>query len=308
MHLLSLRTVLVATDLHAGSAPALETGSRLASAAGASLHVGHVVNEAANDVDESRIMSASDLGSAVNVLLARGGHGTLDAQFHVLSRATAATAILSLANRIAADVVVLGPHRERQARAGNRVLGSTALELVIESGVPCLVTKKLLRIPVGQIVVLTDLSQTARGALLVALSWASALRSRGDEVDNGAETLLTLLHVRTSAARTAVTSTAALLESELERIRESAGRWAAVAIDSELVQAENVARAIAQFAEERRADLVVAGTRGLASDSVERLGSVSSELLRVLTVPLLFVPPAVWAAHAPAAQMSGESA
>ena len=307
MHLLSLRTVLVATDLHAGSVAALETGRRLASAAGAPLHVGHVVVEAANDVDTSRTMSASDLETAVNLLLTRGGHETLDAQFHVLSRDTAAAAILSLANRIGADVVVLGPHRDRQARAGNRTLGSTALELVIESPVPCLVTTKLLRIPVGQIVVPTDLSQTASGALVVALGWASALRSRGNDVDDDADTSLTILHVRTTAATTAATSTAALLETELERARESAGHWAGVAIDSELVQADNVVRAIAQFAEDRRADLVVAGTRGIASDSVERLGSVSSELLRELTVPLLLVPPAIWAAHAAAPQMNSES-
>lgn len=88
------------------------------------------------------------------------------------------------------------------------------------------------------------------------------------------------------------------LERELDRIRGDAGRWAGVSIDEAVIHRDDVAPAIAGFADQRRADLVVVGTRGLGLDTVGRLGSVSAELLRLLRTPLLLVPPAVWIGHA----------
>lgn len=293
MRLLTLQTVLVATDLEAHSVPALETARRLAAAAGAALHVVHVVKDRVDAAHESRIASHTDVEGAVGKLLRDAGLDQLDARFHAAT-GDPAHAIRLLADRITASVIVLGPHRDEPATTERRGIGGTVLALVTNASMPCLVVRSRLRLPIERIVVPVDLSDTARGALVVALSWASALRpARGDEV----ATSLTALYVR-HADPGATLIAPQVLERELDRIRSDAGSWAGVSIDDAVVLDDDVAGAIAGFTDQRQADLVVVGTRGLGLDAVGRLGSVSAELLRVLTTPLLLVPPAVWIEHA----------
>lgn len=168
------------------------------------------------------------------------------------------------------------------------------LALVTNSSVPCLVVRNRLRLPTERIIVPIDLSETARGALVVALSWASALRPTRDDAVAASLTAFYVRHSNPGATLVAPQT----LERELDRIRGDGGRWAGVSIDDAVILGDNVARAIAAFADQRRADLVVVGTRGLGLDAVGRLGSASAELLRVLKTPPLLVPPAVWIGHA----------
>jgi nucleotide-binding universal stress UspA family protein len=234
----------------------------------------------------------TDRGPVVDVLLRHAGVSLPDARFHDAS-GDPRRAIQSLADRLAADVIVLGPHRH--AAAGGRVVGSTALALVTGCAAPCLVAGSVLRLPLERVVVPVDQSETARGALVVALSWGSALRRAS--ADDG-ETSLAVVHVRRPGGSEGAPPNPHAVDQELRRIRGDAGNWAGVSIDAVVIHGDDVPRAIASFAEQRRADLVVAGTRGDGLDSVARLGSVSAELLRLLTTPLLLVPPAIWAVHA----------
>ena len=296
MRLLALQTVLVATDLEAHSVPALQTGRRLAAATGATLHVVHVLEDRVEAAHGSRIASITDVEVAVAGLLRDRGLDQLDARFHTAT-GDPAHAVRLLADRITASVIVLGPHRREPATTERRGIGGTVLALVTNSSMPCLVVRSPLRLPTERIIVPIDLSDTARGALVAALSWASALRPARDDA---VATSLTALYVRHSDAVATLIAPQAL-ERELDRIRGDAGNWADVSIDDAVILGDDVPGAITGFADQRRADLVVVGTRGLGLDAVGRLGSVSAELLRVLTTPLLLVPPAVWIGYTAAA-------
>ena len=290
MHLLTLRTVLVATDLDSGSQAAIETGRRLAIAAGAALHVVHVGGDA----------SSSASRDAVDAFVRSSGVSPDARHVHLLD-GDPSHAIRLLADRIAADVIVLGPHRERPGRVSGPPLGSTALAVVTDSFAPCLVARSPLHVPLARVLVAVDLSDTARGALVAGLSWASALRASPASTPRGATTTMMVLHVeranRLPTSPLNPPAPAVALETELRRIRADAGQWASVSIEDFTLSGDDTARTIADAASRHEADLVVLGTRGLGLDRTGRLGSVSAAVVRRAAVPVLLVPPAVWLAH-----------
>lgn len=275
MRLLTLKTVLVATDLEATSLAALESARSLAEASGADLHVVHVA-------------SSDDAGPALERALETAGITPDSASVHLVA-GDPASEIGRLADKLEADALVLGAHRG-QTHPSTRALGSTAMAVVTNVAVPCLVAKHRLELPLEHVVVAVDMSDAARGALTVGLSWASALRPAG----KGASTKLTTLHVRRSAQ-----SPPAELEREISRVRSDAGTWAGVSIEPEWLVGESVTESIGRFVVDELAGLIVLGTRGLGVDSMGRVGSVSATLMQRLEIPVLLVPPAVWTAHAP---------
>jgi nucleotide-binding universal stress UspA family protein len=295
MRPLLISTILVATDLRSSSDsaidPAINSGHRLAKAAGAALHVVHVDEPApGSDASASSRRSSAD---AVRVALERAGVAEQKATAHLLAGSPADT-IRSLADRIGADVIVVGPHRPRATGSGGHSLGGTARDIVIGSTAPCLVATRSLRLPLERVLVPIDLSPTARGASLVGLSWASALRAGGA---GGPRTTLGLLHVLVENEDEP--SARSSFDRELERVRESAGSWAGVEVEGITTQGTSgPARAIAECASERRSDLIVLGTRGVGIDDKTRLGSVSAAVVELSQTDVLLVPPSVWQAHA----------
>jgi len=277
MRLLVLKTVLVATDLTEASLKAVEGAGHLAAAADAELHVIHVNCDAAPDA------------TAVYAFIARAGIAIDEASVHAAA-GHPATAISKLAEAIAADVIVLGPHHH----AGEDAPPSprTALAVATQSAVPCLVVPDF-EIPLKHVVVAVDLSETARGALLIGLSWASALRAARPHTGTGAT--LTALHVSgpdTSApAREAMTAS---LERQIRELRDTAGSWSNVTIDCKIIVDDDVPAAIARYANDDACDLIVMGTRGLGLDTVARVGSVATAVAESTRSPTLLVPPAVW--------------
>jgi universal stress protein E len=282
MRLLRLKTVLIAIDLDETSSAALRTAEIVAEAAGAALHVVHVTHSR----EESETLTE------LHTTLRKTGLAIDEAATHVVA-GDPAHAINLVADRIGADVIVLGPHRRRDAIE----LGSTALAVVTNAAVPCLVARSLLHLPLQRIVVAVDLSDTARGALVIALSWASALRARHPVTEPA--TTLTALHVRTSAGLAGAESVrSSELDEQLNRVRQEAGGWAGIAIESATTSNTVPAVGIATYVSDHRADLVVLGTRGLGLDATGRLGSVSAAVMQRLDVPALLVPPAMWTVHA----------
>lgn len=291
MRPLALRTVLVATDLDRSSHAALDSAHRLAKSAGAALHVVHVL--AGTPGKDTNVPPPGESADAVRSVLRRAsGHGD-DAKIHVIPGPPADT-IRSLADRMAADVVV-GPHRERDGAERGHPLGGTARAVAERAFAPCLVAAQPLPLPLERVLVPIDLSDTARGALLVGLSWASALRT-GATGDRG--TTLTVLHVDTADEDADKVSMSASVGRELEILRQDAGDWAGVAVRGLTESSSGAAQTIADYAVNQRADLVVLGTRGLGLDDVARLGSVSASVTMQLQLPTLLVPPAVWRAYA----------
>ena len=279
MRLLSIKSVLVATDLDPSSIAALESARTLVDSSGAELHVVHVDAGGASAADVEGVLRQARVPPS-------------RAAVHILDD-DPARGIVHLADTLDADVIVLGPHRNETDEATIGELGSTALAVVTNAAVPCLVAKRGLRLPLDHVVVGIDMSDTARGALLVGLSWASGLRATGTSGES--VTKLSTLHVRRSAD-----SPPEVLEQAIARLRGDAGSWAGVSIEPQWVTGDSVAGGIAHFAIDYHAGLVVLGTRGLGLDRIGRLGSVSAAVMQQLSAPVLLVPPAIWTEYASA--------
>lgn len=285
MNLLRLKVVLAAIEMDEAAVATLRTASSLATAAGARLDLVHVTGGEIARESKERIEQAA------RSLLSRAGVEAHNTPLHVLS-GDPANSIRLLADKIRADVIVLGPHRQGMDR-GNR-LGSTALAIVTTSWAPCLVVTGTMRLPIERVLVPLDLSDTARGALLVALSWGSALRAPENHGDTGVR--LTALYAD-QWSREYENPQVPRLEAELARVRADAGTWAGVAIERPQVVPGDPATVIAAYATEHPFDLIVLGTRGLGIDTTGRLGSVAGEVAKRVDTPILLVPPAVWQSH-----------
>ena len=292
MRLLALRNILVATELDEAAVPAIVAASRLADAAGASLHL--VCALPPPDDQHGRGTGSAEATDALSAILRRAGAAADEAQIHV-PLGDPPSAIGSLADRLEADVIVLGPHRAPHPDPG--ALGGTALAVVTRAACPCLVVSTSLRVPLQRVLVPIDLSDTARGALLVGLSWASALRAGTQEHAELASVALTALHVQPPTRDGSPPAGPRALERELQDLRQESGTWAGVSIDEHTMTSTDVTRAIVDFAADTAPDLVVMGTRGLGLDREGRLGSVAASAMRALEVPTLLVPPAVWLEH-----------
>ncbi|HEU0300306.1 MAG TPA: universal stress protein [Longimicrobium sp.] len=194
---------------------------------------------------------------------------------------TPAGAIVDLAARVDADVVILGPHRRGAGQTGE--LGSTAASVVRAAACPCLVTATELRLPLERVIAAIDLSEATSGVLSVALTWASALRPRVGKV------LLTALHVTSNPGE----DTVRRVREEVQRARARARGASFVEIDERLGSGSAPAEEILRGAASDSADLLVVGTRR-ADQASSGLGSVSAAVARATPCPLLLVPPATW--------------
>jgi nucleotide-binding universal stress UspA family protein len=292
MRLLEVRTILVASDLTDVSHAAVQTAVDLSRASGAALHVVHVAPDTDDSVDDEdrRTRQLGRLDAELH------GVGATEGEFecHLVSGEPAAS-IADQAHRIHADVVILGRGPTKASASHDRSLAGTAHAVMSQSHALCLAIAEPLTLPITNAVVAIDRSESARAALLVALSWISLLRATtpGEEqptlttlyVDSGADSSLSPGSVEPKT-----------IEHELSVLRRNAGPWAGVTVLTETVEANDPAAAIAQYARDHGSELVVLGTRRPEHREVG-LGSVSETLARRLATPLLLVPPGVWRNH-----------
>jgi nucleotide-binding universal stress UspA family protein len=288
MKLLHLKVVLAAIDADESSLDTLRAARELAHAAGATLHVVHATAAAARGEQAPGGGDADDVRALFARADVQGSGASLD-----IVAGEPTHVIRSFADKIRANIIVLGQHRGR--RTDQPRLGSTALGVVTNSWAPCLVLSGPMRLPLEQVLVPVDLSNTSRGALHVALSWASALRQTRKGGAEGSDTAaLTALFIDTAKRKASPRA----LDDELERLRRDAGTWAGVSVRGVVVAKSDVPQAIAEYVGEHQSDLIVLGTRGLGSDEVGRLGSVALGVVRRMEQPILLVPPAVWESYA----------
>jgi nucleotide-binding universal stress UspA family protein len=288
MRLLTLRTVLVATDLTPTSDAALDSAARLATAAGATLHVAHAAPPSHEIIAQTG--RRAEYVHEVDAALRRAHVKEDGRQVHVLNGDPPA-AISSLADRIDANVIVLGQRRAGTALRAGRPVGSTAYAVITRTATPCLVIRRPLVLPLRRALVAIDCSESSPGTLLVALSWTSALRSRASDVG---EPILTVLHVDTGpGAAGDDPSSRRNVDHELEALRQSAGRWAGVTMHGVTEASDEPVGTIVNHAMQHDVELVVLGTRGLSGEGAE-LGSISAAVTLQLDVPVLLVPPAIW--------------
>lgn len=286
MRPLALKSVLVAIDPEHPAASVAHAAAELARVADAPLHV-VAVAMSGESAELSRVHD--DLSR----LLQQAGTRPDATTIHALD-GDPARAIGRIADRTRASVMVLGPHRG--GIESTRALGGTALAVVTNAACPCLVVRRPLRLPLREVVVPIDVSDTARGALLVGLSWASALRLN-TRVGEHSGTTLTALHVTASENRGAAPQA---IERAIADVRDAAGTWAGVSIRSEAVADKDVTHGIAVYVATHAPDLVAIGTRGLGTDSLGRLGSIAAAVTARIETPVLLVPPAMWMAYSQA--------
>jgi nucleotide-binding universal stress UspA family protein len=268
--LLTLKSILVATDPSDPSPSPLRTAAVLAQLAGARLHLLHV-GENPGPSAEARLrehfrLAAPDAPPAATTRVVPG---------------SPAAEIVAVAGKVDADAIILGPHRKAGA---DGEMGSTAATVVRTAPCPCLVAAAELRLPLDHVLVPIDVSEIATGALSVALSWASALRPPGGTAR------VTVLHVTPDPSSQAAQQA---VSDEVQRARSRVGGAAHVDIQEVVLHGTNAADEILRSAESESADLVVMGTRG-AEGATDGLGSVSNAVARGTRCPLLLVPPATW--------------
>jgi len=287
MRLLKLETILVATDFTETSAGAIVTGSRLADATGANLHIAHV----APDDDELRAAAGRRAEYDRELEKAVAPAATTRPQRHLLF-GEPHRAVSTLSGRIRADVVVLGRRIGTGKPTSDRPVGTMAYAFVTHTLVPVLVVVEPLSVPLRRAVVAIDASQTARGSLLVAVSWASALRRSSSNAE------LTVLHVDMgpdAPDRSAQERRSAAHDADV--LRRNAAGWAGVTVERLTIEDADPAAAISRHAVDSGAELVILGTRASAEHGSSIWGSVSAAVTRRLSIPVLLVPPAVWRDH-----------
>jgi nucleotide-binding universal stress UspA family protein len=293
----SIRSILVATDLSPGAEATLKAASGLASSLDAELHVVHALEPSRGPGGEELLpmqRRIHDARSALRTLVVEAipARETATARV-VFERASAG--ILRRAAEVAADLIVIGPHRVRGL--GDGVLGTTADQLVRESTVPCLIARGAIAVPPRRIVVPSDLSEVAAGALGYALrlggSWS------GSAVYEGAA--VTVVHVDTEPAEDDV-GIGDRVQPRFELDRHTGNVVSRSGVDSPVVaqkilRGKSPADEIARYVRESGAELLVMGTRGDRPLVKVLLGSVSAAVARAAEVPLLLLPPAVWMAE-----------
>lgn len=278
MRPLTLRSILATSDLSDDDIPALRTAAVLARLAGAQLHVVHAGSEnddhLAQELERQLRTADPDYAMLPGITIQSG---------------RADRVIADAARMVDADVIVLGPHRPETGRAN----AGTAYQVAAGAERPCLVLPGDMSLPLGRILVPIDESETARGALAVAMMWASALRRR---TKNPAEsTSLVVLHVeRPNGGRAPAAEP--LIDEAMREVGERLAGIAGVHVERVARESEDAAAAILECAAADNYDLIAMGTRARMGTSTA-LGSVSSAVVQSAPRPLLLVPPRVWREH-----------
>jgi universal stress protein E len=287
-----VRAVLVASDLSETATVVVRAAGALAALAEAELHAVHAVEPGGRD-GESSIRELEDARAALRAQLRGALPPSIEsASVHVVP-GRAHEVILRRAAEVAADLLVIGPHDGRQESGAP--LGTTADRLVRTSDLPCLVLREPLSLPLRRILVPSDLSEAAEGALDVAFIWGAALRM---PAASGEETRLDVIHSLAAVSE----QSAVDLDAEAERgLREQVaaveartGCGGLMKVATAVIHSAGAADAILRFARENQPDLLVLGTHGQSALVRALVGSVSSAVARRAERPVLLVPPGYW--------------
>jgi nucleotide-binding universal stress UspA family protein len=288
-----IRSILLASDLSAGEREVLRSASALAALTGAELHVVHAVEPGGGDAPDGpgegeRLREST---RALEEQLRRAAPDAAAAASTHAARGAADEVILRRAAEVHADLIVIGPHRTRSE--GEDALGTTADRLVRTSEVPCLIVREPVSLPLRQVLVPSDLSDAAVGALKLAFVWGAALRM---PTASGGETALHVLHVL-APDDAGQDDAGRALHDHVQGAGERTGRASMVRVHEHVDESEAAADAILRFARAQGVDLLVMGTHGQTASRRERVGSVSSLVARRARCPVLLVPPAFWKAR-----------
>ena len=291
MRSLALHSILVASDLE-DSYDVLRAAASIAQSTGAELHVVHALDGVPHTarpaaqpgtsqalIDDAEWALAERVRRAVPSGVALSSLRVMDQPSH--------RAILTRADEVAADRVVLGPPRRR--RVGDWLLGGTADRVVRDGAVPCLVVRRPLTLPLRRIVAPLNLAEPVAGALDAALAWSAAFAA-GSDGFTGCGTEVRVLHVLPLDRAAALPDFHRVIEGAVERVPAAS----ALQIRQEWLWGEEPAAEIVAFADCEDTELVVLSPHGYGPTKRALLGSVSSAVTCAGNCSVLLVPPSLW--------------
>lgn len=285
-----LRHILAATDLSSASLHAVDRGFQLARDTGAAYTVVHALGLDA--LAPLRPLLGNDIGGAVEAEAAAQLNACLDDPARhqgvtatlCLERGMANTRVLATADRVAADLVLIGAQGSGLAR--NFLLASTGHRLLRQSQRPVLVVRQPVRGPYRRALVPVDFSPASALCVAAAVRLAPAAS-------------LLLLHV-VEVPLEAQLRRAGVSDDQIGRYRREA-REAALAQLRELAAAAgrpdaqvlvlegSAAQLLPEQAGQQACDLVVMGKHGILVTEEVLLGSTTRRLLAETTADVLVV-------------------
>ncbi|BAU50201.1 universal stress protein [Sulfurifustis variabilis] len=296
----SLQAIVAATDLSPRAGHALARAIRLAREHGARLTALTVVERAFSESpgSDSALRAIFRVSDGVEEEVLAGAERELRDEVARLARGkplacdvrarlgSAFGEILNAARDTQADLIVLGAHGRHYLRG--LLLGTTAARVARHGERSVLVVRKPASRPYRRVIVATDFSEHARRALRRARRLAPAA---GIDLFHAYELWYEY------RLRTGITS------DEVQRLHldyetQARERLAALAREAGLdpgvtpcvVRYGYAGNLVVKAAAERRADLVVVGTRGLTGLNYALLGSVAEHVLRESPCDVLVVP------------------
>lgn len=291
--MLAIDKVLYATDFSDHSKAALPWALRLAEKHGAELHLFHALVLHADDepaVERRYGELAEETRAELRQLAEDGPVGAVELVPAVRRGIAPAPAVLDYAAQQDIDLIVMGSHGRRGLR--RLLLGSAAEEVLRTSPVGVLVVRRHEEAPevprLERILAPTDFSAHARGGLDVAAELAATFGSRLDLFHVIEEAVYPDFYLPVSIPAWDVGEVRGRARSRLVDLAAELGKGRDVEIEVE-VGTGRAPNAIAEYAEETGADLIVIashGTRGL-----ERLllGSVAERTTRLAPCAVLTV-------------------
>lgn len=274
----SFRSVLVATDLSDDSDMLVEAAVEIASRSGAALHVVHSADvlsaeaSGAHGTFEERVARGA---AAMEQQISRVVPPTLAAGRHVGASAPHIT-ILEQAEKVSADLIVLGPH---VGRAAGLLLGTTAEQVLRGVRAPCLVVRAPLSIPPRHIAAAVDPRHLVGAVLDSAIQWALLLGGAG-------QPRLSALYISDERGERSHPELEEAVRDALDR-RGATGR-----VDAAVeVRGTHVVESIVMYTEVESTDLLVLATHNRGMLGRALLGSVSAEVTRRVLCNVLLVPP-----------------
>jgi nucleotide-binding universal stress UspA family protein len=203
-----------------------------------------------------------------------------------------------LADRAAtmgADLLVLGPHRYRGPGLGVRGLGTTTDRLVRTAEVPCWIARGELPLPLGRLMVATDLSDLSRPALDLALHLAAGLGGAADAV-GAPPPEVDVVHVEWPAALRHDPDREARvllpnLADEITLAGRRTGLGGKVLTHPRVCAAVDPSRGILAHGAEHGLPVTVLGTHGRGALARALLGSVAAIVAREAPGHVVLVPP-----------------
>ena len=162
-----MKRILMATDLSARSDRALERAVELARRHSAELTIVHVVDEDLPAALADAQQTAATQAIQTHVSTLDAGDGPDITIGTILGRAY--VDILQMSEKIEADLIVIGVHREDALKDMFR--GTTAERVVRAGNVPVLLVKDRVAAPYGRVIVGVDFSVYSRRALEFAIEF-----------------------------------------------------------------------------------------------------------------------------------------